>query len=134
MPDEANTPEKNASTTRTKKIILVAEDDEGIGTMLAHFISDETPYEVLLVTNARRALQVVQEVKPVLLLLDYHLPSMTGIQLYDEFQTIEALKDVPTIMMSANLPTAELARRRILGLKKPFDLDDLFDLIEKALG
>src|SRR5947209_14629433 len=77
MPDEANTPEKNASTTRTKKIILVAEDDEGIGTMLAHFISDETPYEVLLVTNARRALQVVQEVKPALLLLDYHLPSMT---------------------------------------------------------
>lgn len=134
MPDETNAPEELTPTSATKKIILVAEDDEGIGTMLACFISDETPYKVLLVTNGRKALQVVQQVKPALFLLDYRLPSMTGLRLYDQFQTIEELKNVPAIMMSANLPTPELARRRILGLKKPFDLDELLDLIERALG
>ena len=134
MPDETNAPEELTPTSATKKIILVAEDDEGIGTMLARFISDETPYKVLLVTHGRKALQVVQQVKPALFLLDYHLPSMTGLQLYDQFQTIEELKNVPAIMMSANLPTPELARRHIIGLKKPFDLDELLDLIERALG
>jgi len=133
MPDETNAPEELTPTSATKKIILVAEDDEGIGTMLADFISDETSYAVFLVTNGRRALQVVQQVKPSLFLLDYPLPSMTGLQLYDQLQTIEALKGIPTIMMSANLPQAELAKRHIIGLKKPFDLDDLLDLIERAL-
>src|SRR5436309_8267462 len=104
IPNEANVLEKFTPTTDTKKIILVAEDDEGIGTMLAHFISDETPYEVLLVTSSRKALQVAQGVKPALFLLDYHLPSMTGIQLYDQLQAIEELKGVPAIIMSANLP------------------------------
>ena len=133
MPNQTSAPKKLTPTRATKKIILVAEDDEGIGTMLAHFISDETSYEVLLVTNAKRVLQVVQQVKPSLFLLDYHLPSMTGLQLYDQLQTIEALEGIPTIMMSANLPQAELAKRHIIGLKKPFDLDDLLDLTEKAL-
>ncbi len=71
MPNRTNAPEKLTPTSATKKIILVAEDDEGIGTMLADFISDETSYAVFLVTNGRRALQVVQQVKPSLFLLDY---------------------------------------------------------------
>ncbi|GAC1378252.1 MAG: response regulator [Ktedonobacteraceae bacterium] len=138
MTDEQNVLDKrNASrekTIATKKIILVAEDDEGIGTMLVHFISDETSYQVQLVSSGREALRVAREVEPALFLLDYHLPSMTGIQLYDQFQTYKDLKGVPTIMMSANLPRAELEKRKIIGLKKPFDLDELLELIERSLG
>jgi len=118
----------------SKKTILVAEDDVEIGAMLVMVISQETPYEALLVRSAKEVMRTVQEMTPVLFLFDYHLPSMTGIQLYDQLHTNTELAAIPTIMLSANLPMRELEKRYILGLKKPFDIDKLLSLIEQALG
>ena len=122
------------ATPASKKTILVAEDDEEIGAMLTMVISQETPYEVLLVRSAREVMRTVQEMTPVLFLFDYHLPSMTGIQLYDQLHTNTELAAIPTIMLSANLPMRELEKRNILSLKKPFDIDKLLSLIEQVLG
>lgn len=117
----------------TKNVILIVEDDEDIGHVIVETLLQETAYIPLFVTTGHGALHAVQTIVPALFLLDYQLPSITGIQLFDQFQHVPALATVPTIMMSANLPDAELDKRRILGLKKPFDLDDLLAIIEQAL-
>ena len=73
---------------------------------------------------------------PDLLILDYRLPSMNGLDLYDHLQEQEGLTDVPTIMISANFsfPPGELARRHITGIKKPLELDAFLPLIERLLS
>ncbi len=116
------------------KAILVVEDDVSIGEIIALTISEETPFQVCLAYNAQEALKSLHKIIPVLFLLDYQLPSMTGLQLYDTLRTMPEFAGVPAIMMSANLPWPELEKRHIVGLQKPFEIDELLTIVEEAVG
>lgn len=119
---------------QTEKTILIVEDDQEIGEIIREVLSEETDHHTHLVTNAHAALRVVSEIIPDLFLLDYQLPNMTGLQLLDQFHAIEKLKGIPTIIMSANLPQDELLRRNLIGLAKPFELDDFIELIKRIIA
>ncbi len=116
------------------KTILVVEDDELIGVFLSEAISQETAYHSLLVSDGFEALRVMHDIKPSLVLLDYRLPKMNGVELYDQLHAREGLETVPAIVLSANLPLHELTKRGLVGLKKPFDLDQLLRTIEKTIA
>ena len=116
------------------KTILVVEDDELIGVFLSEAISQETAYHPLLVSDGFEALRVMHDIKPSLFLLDYRLPKMNGVELYDQLHAREGLETVPAIVLSANLPLHELTKRGLVGLKKPFDLDQLLQAIEKTIA
>ena len=94
----------------------------------------ETHHHVDAVATGSEALHVAKEVRPQLFILDYSLPGMSGIELYDQLQTIEEVANTPTIMVSAQLPTQEIAKRHIIGLPKPFDLITILDMIEGLLA
>ena len=118
----------------TEKTILIVEDDTFISEVLVLVITQETPYQPLYVPDAFQALVKMNEVKPDLFLLDYHLPRMNGIELYDRLHATQGLEHVRAIMISANLPHQEIKQREIVGIRKPFGLDDLLDTIEKILA
>jgi CheY-like chemotaxis protein len=116
------------------KVILVVEDDIAVGELLLLALARETSYQPLLVSTEQEVLRAVQAVKPTLFLLDYQLPQMTGIELYDDLHARKELATVPAIVMSANLPYHELQERHLVGVEKPFDLDDLLQTIERVLA
>jgi len=116
------------------RTVLVVEDDAHIGAFLIEAITQETPHHAILVPTGAEALQVVQQVKPELLILDFHLPGMNGLELYDHIHAIPGLQQVPAIMMSARLPRAELEKRAIIGINKPFELDDFLQTVHDLLG
>ena len=88
----------------------------------------------MLVTDAYKALKTVSNIKPNLVILDYRIPRMNGLELYDHLREIEGFNDVPVIMMSAQLPRLEVARRHIIGMHKPLDLNEFLDTIDKLLA
>lgn len=116
------------------KTILLVEDDEDIGEVLAQAITQETPYLPVLVSDGFAALKMVQGIKPQLFILDYQLPRMNGIELYDQLHSIGELAEVPAIMVSARLPYPELKKRNIMAMTKPIDLDDFLLTIEQLLA
>lgn len=116
------------------KIILVVEDDDDIGTFLVEMLAQETPYKTMLVTDAFQALRAVNDIKPNLFITDYRLPNMDGIELYDRLRAKKELKDVPIILMSACLPVQEVQKRKLVGMSKPFELDNLLDTVERLLA
>ncbi len=116
------------------KTILVVEDDADIGTFIVLAISQETKHSTHLVSDGFQALKATSDLKPDLLILDYQLPRMNGIELYDKLQARKELAGIPTIMISARLPTQEIARRNITGVKKPFELYELLRTIEEKLA
>jgi len=116
------------------KTILVVEDDADIGTFIVLAISQETKHSTHLVTDGFQALKATYDLNPDLLILDYQLPQMNGIELYDKLQARKELAGIPTIMISARLPTQEIARRNITGVKKPFELYELLRTIEEKLA
>src|SRR5438105_3562248 len=98
----------------TVKTILIVEDDEYIGEVLVQAIVQETSHFAILVPDGQAALHTVTEVKPSLFILDYQLPRMNGIELYDHLHAIPELVPIPAMMISARLPQRELEKRRIL--------------------
>ena len=116
------------------KTILVVEDDEDIGSFIVEALLQETSYQALLVTTGSKALETVKTIKPNLFVLDYLLPRMNGIDLYDRLHSSKDLEDIPAIMISANLPSGEARKRKITCLKKPFELDELLQTIEKLIA
>ncbi len=128
---------KNSSSGEDQvavKTILVVEDDEDIGAFIVQALTLETPYEALLVADGSQASKVVKTLKPSLFLLDYQLPDITGIKLYDQLHTTDGLEDIPAIIISANAPAKEMRNRKITHISKPFELTDLLQSIEKLLA
>src|SRR5258708_36316611 len=105
------------------KTILVVEDNEDVGTFLVLMLLTESPYQALLVTPRFQALKMVHDLKPSLFLLDYQLPGMDGIALYDRLHAMTDLADIPAIIISANLPTRAIHERHLTGVSTRFDAD-----------
>lgn len=115
------------------KTILIVEDDTAFGDFLCNAIEQETPHQTLRVSDGLQALDIVKEVIPDLIILDYYLPNMNGIELYDQLHAIEGLENVPTIMASAGVLEHDLQGRHIVGMSKPVGLNKLLDIVEELL-
>ncbi len=120
----------------TAKTILLVEDDPSISSFLEEAIEQETPYRAIVATDSHAALKLVQHFTPCLFILDYGLPDMNGIELYDRLHLNRALAPIPTILITANrqLPQQQLHQRQLIAFRKPFDLDPFLATIENLLA
>jgi len=121
------------------KTILVVEDDDELAELIIEVIQqegvhDKPLYESVLATDSMQALEISRIIRPHLFLLDYYLPRMNGLELYDRLHAMEGLEKIPAIFMSANPPQQEIDKRNLISVKKPFNLKDLLHTIERVLA
>ena len=128
--------QKAANKAAPDKTILVVEDDPYNAEFLSLAIAHESRYFPLVVATGAEALRVMQQITPTLLLIDYRLPQMSRIELYDLLQQTEGPEVPPTIILSASLEKleTELKERHLVGLSKPLELTDLLETIEQVLA
>lgn len=128
-------PADNPSGEREQKIktILVVDDDAAIRELLTLALEMETPHHALPATDGLQALERVKTQIPALFILDYHLPNMDGLALYDHLHSIEELKGVPALLVSANFPLGEVEKRRVFHITKPFELEELLQMVKQLL-
>jgi DNA-binding response OmpR family regulator len=119
----------------TTKTILVVEDDSYIGSFLEEAIEQETPYRAIVASDGHAALKLVRHFTPCLFILDYGLPGMNGIELYDRLHLNRALAPIPAILITADrhLPQQQLQQRQLIAFRKPFELDVFLATIETLL-
>lgn len=126
-------PHDDQNKATQNKTILVIEDDASVGSSLVQIIVEETQNLAFLVTDPEQALQIFEELLPDLLIIDYHLPNMNGIQLYDFLQTRSEFQHIPTIIISAAVPREDIQKRHLIALDKPFEIDDLLSHIDNLM-
>jgi CheY-like chemotaxis protein len=118
--------------------ILIVDDNAMFGALIVHFLTRDTPYNVRWVKTGKKAFEANREMTFILFILDYHLPDTTGLELADHLHQLAGRKTIPTILLSAAYPSAELeaqlAIRHIAGMGKPFDADLLIQLINRTLA
>ncbi len=131
MPEEVIPP---AAQSLFGETILIVEEDAHIGEFLQQLIEEETPYNSTVISNSQQALETAPHIHPCLLLLDYRMPGINGIELYDRLQERQEISGVPAIMMSATLPLDELQTRGIYQLRKPMDIGSVIRMITHALA
>lgn len=125
-----------AQVLKDATTIVIVEDDLDIGVLLVESIREETPYQVLLATQGTQALDLLQNLQPRLIILDYRLPDMDGIEFYRRIRAIKMLEQVPVLFISAEISPdfKEVATRNLPLLSKPFELTDLYNEIERLLA
>ena len=123
-------------TQATTKTILLVEDDPYISSFLVEAIAQETPYRVIVASDSTAALKLVRHFTPCLFILDYSLPGMNGIELYDHLHLNRELEPIPAILITANrhIPQQQIRQRQLITFMKPFELDSFLDTIETLLA
>ncbi len=126
----------NMSQQITHKCILIVEQDDAIASFLRAVIQGEMLDYTLLATTSEQALDLVQQVKVDLFLLDYEISPINGIALYDRLHQLSGLENVPAIILSTNFTRflPEIESRHLTCMSKPFELDDLLDTIDSVLA
>jgi len=118
-----------------EKTVLIVDDDRDIGEALHCVITSETNYRTLWIAESDLALLSAQHVRPSLILLDYLMPVMDGLHLYDRLQDMQHMRDVPVVLITAAtaLPYEKLQARGIRILKKPFDVPELLAILTQLI-
>lgn len=121
-------------------IIVVVEDDLETAQMIRDVIETGTPYQALLLQTpdeALRHLEDLAQLKPLLFLLDFTLPAMSGVELYDRLRAQQQLASVPALFLSAVKGNRSfeqaVAVRQLEVLEKPFDLEALYHWIDHLI-
>ncbi len=120
----------------TTNTILLVEDDPNIGSFLVEAIAQETPYRAIVASDGHAALKLVRHFTPCLFILDYGLPGMNGIELYDRLHVNHELAPIPAILITANrqLPQQQIQQRQLMTFMKPLELESLLATIETLLS
>ena len=112
--------------------ILVVDDDPQFRRTLQLALATHG-YQVTHAADGKKSLECVAAGAPDLIVLDWHLPEMDGIE---TCRALRAYSDVPVIMVSANhshSKSTALAAGANDYLTKPFSVDELLARIESAL-
>jgi DNA-binding NtrC family response regulator len=119
----------------SEKTILIVDDDRDIGELLRSIIVDQTQHRVVWIAESDLALEAAAHLRPSLILLDYVMPTLDGLRLFDYMQGVEHIRGVPVVLISAraSIPFEELEKRKIHFLSKPFEMDELLDLVNRLV-
>jgi CheY-like chemotaxis protein len=91
--------------------VLIVEDDADIRDALVAILQDATSYQVIHVADGFAALKLVRTLIPQLVLLDYLLPGMDGIECLDRLRESKGCEQTPVILMSAAPPKGVSLRK-----------------------
>ncbi len=127
------TRQSTAPPEQREKDIVIVEDDESIGTLLMEIIAQETPYQPVHVMTGKQALSLVPKLSPRLLLLDYRLPDMTGVDVYKQLCSQQKREPLAAILMSAQFPAHLPDIPGLIYMQKPFEMDLLLRTIEQLI-
>ena len=120
----------------TGKTILVADDESHI----RHVVSvklQNAGFRVIMACDGREALDLARQEKPDLIITDYHMPNLSGIELCQQLKQDPATSGIPAIMLTARgyaLEEADTERSGILCmLSKPFSPRQLLSTVNDTL-
>lgn len=115
-----------------KKRILIIDDEPDIGELLTTFFKAKG-YEVGVACDGASGLAEMERRPPHVLLLDYILPNMDGIEILCEAR--HRWPGLPVVMITGyNSPELNIRANKfsvIAVISKPFDTNHLLDVIER---
>lgn len=113
--------------------LLCVEDNPANLDVVRSFIRNRTSYEFLSAEDGASSIALARAKNPDLILLDIHLPDMSGFDVMRTLRADPATRDIPIVALSANATTEDIARGAREGcveyLTKPVRLDRMLACI-----
>lgn len=116
--------------------ILIIEDEEALCALLEYNMTREG-FAVSICRNGEEALDTVAETQPDLILLDWMLPHVSGIEICRQLRARTESRDIPIIMLTARGEEEDRIRGLDTGaddyLTKPFSMTELMARVRAVL-
>jgi len=120
--------EQNKSQDK-KTLILIVDDVPKNLQVLASILESEEKYDIAAASSANKALKIVENILPDLILLDVMMPEMDGFELCRILKASETTRDIPVIFLTAKTATNDLVKGFQAGavdyVTKPFNGTEL---------
>src|SRR5690242_12521897 len=97
------------------KTILLADDESNLR-MLVHTTLEDPQYQILEAADGLAALELARREHPDLLVLDWMMPGMTGVEVARELRQDTATAHIPVIMLTAKGQEKDKEQGRALSV------------------
>ena len=119
------------------RTVLIVDDSKTILRLVESGLS-KSGFQVITALNGKKALELLETIRPDIIISDLDMPEMNGMEFRDRVNQIPTLAKIPFIVMSANSDRASMRNMVEKGaaayLVKPFNLEQLVILTEKLLS
>ena len=119
------------------KRVLIVDDESSLRTLVRANLEVDG-LEVSEAVDGIEAMNMLQESKPDLILLDIMMPGKDGIEVLEELAADKNLREIPVILLTAKGELEDLERGAALGARghitKPFDPEQMVRTVKAALG
>ncbi len=106
-------------------LILIVEDEKPLVDMLQYNLETEG-YRILSANDGEQALLIVKEESPSLLILDWMLPGISGLEICRRLKRTKDTRNIPILMLTARGEETDMVRALNIGaddyIVKPFSL------------
>ena len=120
-----------------KKTVLIVEDN-ALNLKLMQDLLEVNDIATLCASNGKRALELVREQRPDLILMDIQLPDISGLDITRQLKMNEASRDIPIIAITALASPSDEERVLEVGcdayISKPYSVAGILELVSKFLG
>ena len=109
--------------------VLIVEDDDSIRELYSELLEAEG-YEALTSKNGREALALLKNAThlPALIVTDYLMPQMNGLELIEAIQSDERLHPTPIVLISAMNPSCP---KGVEFIKKPLEIETMLKKVNQ---
>lgn len=119
-----------------KHLIMVIEDEEAISIMLKYNLEKEG-FDVATQSRGGKAIADVEKLHPSVILLDWMLPEMSGVEICKLIRSKPDIKDIPIIMLTAKGEEEDKVKGLSAGaddyVTKPFSVPELIARVKSQL-
>jgi twitching motility two-component system response regulator PilG len=128
-----------SGSTQANKIprVVCIDDDVAIGKTVEYILKPQG-YEATAISNPLKALSLVFQLKPDLILCDIAMPDLEGYEICAMLRKSTAFRQTPIIMLTGKDGFIDRVRARMVGatdyLTKPFGESELLMLLERYIG
>ena len=116
--------------------ILIVEDEEALSTLLEYNLGKES-FDVAVAADGEEALLKIEESTPDLVILDWMLPKVSGIEVCRQLRARPETRNLPIIMLTARSEESDRIRGLETGaddyLTKPFSTNELIARVRAVL-
>ena len=129
-----------AIETKKKKVILVADDEPLTFRLIEEFFQDANLLcDILPAANGKIALAIAVSKKPDLIITDWLMPELDGLDLIEQLKADPQTRDIPVILITGALLQHEeynkiFAAGAVDCIRKPFDEVELVARVKTALA
>lgn len=113
-----------------KKILIVDDEPENLQLIVESIEKMEQQYNILLANNAIKAITIIKDEVPDLIITDWEMPGLDGIDLIKMVKEDPSISHIPILMCTGVMVTAEHLKAALEAgaedyIRKPFDRIEL---------